>query len=257
MSSWAGPVRSRQRAEPGALRPNLRCRRCLAIDGSTAMVGRDDVELAPTITWKPPAIGEASVHPFRIVQLVKEPEREYHDILAGSFLTSQTEARIPAGVLQPGGQYYLSSSRWQDSAAMPDHAPSSRGSPLVAELCSRVQRSLHTGELAALRYVCPYAGSSGNSSQPGCFEVESHRGQFPPRVAGIRKARLSTPSKGQQEGRTATGLFGLLGCGLRQLLRSQLIALMFAMWISCASNCTPAPPTNRPHSHWGHCPARC
>ena len=124
----------------GPLRPNLSLPQMLAIDGSTAMVGRDDVELAPTITWKPPAIGEASVYLLRIVQLVKEPEREYHDILAGSFLTSQTEARIPAGVLQPGGQYYLEliavAGLGSDALTTPRAAVARRWSQSSAHVCS-------------------------------------------------------------------------------------------------------------------------
>lgn len=129
----------------GPLRPNLSLPQGLTLDGSSAMVGRDGVALTPTISWQPPQIGDSPLYLLRIVQLVQRTERGYHDQLAGSFLTSRTEVRIPEGVLKPAGQYYLEliavGGLGSDALTRPRAAVARGGSQSSAHVCSA---SFHT-----------------------------------------------------------------------------------------------------------------
>ena len=129
----------------GPLRPNLSLPQQLAMDGSSAMVGREDVALTPTITWQPPQIGESVLYLLRIMQVVKMSERGYRDQLAGSFLTPKTEAKIPEGVLKPAGQYYLEliavGGLGEDAMTRPRAAVAASWSQSSAHVCSA---SFHT-----------------------------------------------------------------------------------------------------------------
>lgn len=89
------------------LRPRLSLPQALEIDGTSAMKDRADVSPTPTVRWQPPRLGQVSFYMLKLYRIVKLPDRGRPEVLAGTFLTTQTQITLPEGVLQPGAPHFL------------------------------------------------------------------------------------------------------------------------------------------------------
>jgi hypothetical protein len=89
------------------LRPRLSLPQALEIDGQSAMQENAQVSSSPTIRWQSPRLGAVSFYMLRLVRIAKLPDRSTPENTVGNFLTTETELKIPEGVLKTGEQYFL------------------------------------------------------------------------------------------------------------------------------------------------------
>lgn len=127
----------------GPIGPRLWPPRALQVDGQGALGAALTAGAAPTVRWRPPALGDVSFYRLELRRLVQTPEGYGEARLAATFLTTETEVRVPPGELRPGEIYLLALTAYggvlEDVTRAPRLAALATP-PAAAQLCSALVR---------------------------------------------------------------------------------------------------------------------